>query len=47
MGTRSIIATTNPDFMISAIYCQLDGYPSGVGKLLLNHYTNPDDITIF
>lgn len=33
MGTRSIIATTNPDFMISAIYCQLDGYPSGVGKL--------------
>jgi len=28
MGTRSIIATTNPDFMISAIYCQLDGYPS-------------------
>lgn len=45
MGTRSIIAITNPDFMISAIYCQLDGYPSGVGKLLLNHYTNPDDIT--
>lgn len=45
MSTRSIIATTNPDHTISAIYCHSDGYPSRVGKLLLDHYTNPDDIT--
>lgn len=45
MSTRSIIATTNPDHTISAIYCHSDGYPSRVGKLLLDHYTNLDDIT--
>lgn len=45
MGTRSIIAATNLDHTISAIYCHWDGYLSGVGKLLLDHYTNPDDIT--
>jgi hypothetical protein len=44
MGTRSTIATQNPDGTITAIYCHWDGYPEGVGKTLQEHYTNPDKV---
>ena len=39
MSTRSIIAM-KVDGGYRGIYCHFDGYPSGVGKTLLDHYTD-------
>ena len=36
MATRSLIAVQNADGTFLSIYCHWDGYPSGVGKDLLN-----------
>ena len=44
MGTRSTIGILNDDGSITGIYCHWDGYPEYVGKILLNHYTNPSVI---
>lgn len=41
MSTRSFIAKQNPDGTLTGIYCHFDGYPSGVGAVLREHYTNP------
>ncbi len=38
MGTRSRIAMANADGTFTSIYCHWDGYPSGVGKTLRDHY---------
>jgi hypothetical protein len=38
MGTRSRIAIANADGTFTSIYCHWDGYPSGVGKTLRDHY---------
>ena len=38
MGTRSTISYLYADGRISTIYCHFDGYLSGVGKELLDHY---------
>ena len=38
MGTRSRIAIANEDGTFTSIYCHWDGYPSGVGKKLRDHY---------
>jgi hypothetical protein len=38
MATRSRIAIENQDGTVSSIYCHFDGYLSGVGKKLFNHY---------
>ena len=39
MSTRSTIGIESEDKTIKAIYCHCDGYPNGVGKILMNHYT--------
>ena len=41
MGTRSLIVYTSNNHIFTSIYCHWDGYPSHVGKKLLNHYTDP------
>ena len=38
MSTRSAIGIQRKDGTIEAIYCHWDGYPSGNGEILLNHY---------
>jgi len=38
MATRSRIAIENEDGSVKSIYCHFDGYLSGVGKTLFNHY---------
>lgn len=44
MATRSYIGVRNPDASVDYIYCHFDGYPEGVGQILLNHYTNMDKV---
>ena len=39
MGTRSLIAKKEKNGYF-AIYCHWDGYPEGVGKTLMRHYTD-------
>jgi hypothetical protein len=41
MGTQSIIAYASIDGIYIGTSCNFDGYPSGVGKILYNHYTDP------
>lgn len=38
MATRSRIAIEKQDGTVDSIYCHFDGYLSGVGKTLFNHY---------
>ena len=38
MSTRSRIAIENQNGSVTSIYCHFDGYISGVGKTLFNHY---------
>lgn len=44
MSTRSRIGIENEDGTIRSIYCHFDGYPEGVGKELMEHYTDPKKI---
>lgn len=44
MATRCRIAKVQDDGTVKSIYCHWDGYPEGVGTMLQEHYTNPDDI---
>lgn len=44
MSTRSIIGVTQKDLTIKAIYCHFDGYLSGVGQTLADHYQDPAKI---
>lgn len=44
MGTRSMIARAEADGSFRAIYCHWDGYPAHNGRLLLNHYSDPDRV---
>jgi hypothetical protein len=44
MSTRSSIGVKLPNEQIKAIYCHFDGYPSGVGKILKDHYTTEEKI---
>lgn len=39
MSTRSVIASTS-NGITRAIYCHYDGYPSHVGAILVNYYTD-------
>lgn len=41
MGTPCMIGKRNQDGTITAIYCNFDGYPTGVGLTLAAHYTDP------
>jgi hypothetical protein len=38
MATRSRIGIQNQDGSVTSIYCHWDGYPSGNGKTLVQHY---------
>ena len=44
MATRSRIGIENEDGTVSSIYCHWDGYLSGVGKKLVENYTNRDKV---
>jgi hypothetical protein len=44
MATRSSIGVKLPDGQIKTIYCHWDGYPSGVGQILKDHYTTEEKI---
>ena len=42
MSTRSYIAKIDDNGRATVVYCHSDGYLDYVGKILANHYTNPD-----
>jgi len=44
MSTHSRIGILNDDNTVTSIYCQHDGYLSGVGLTLTNCYTDEDDV---
>ena len=44
MSTRCQISALLPDGRSGCIYVHGDGYPEGVGKILADHYTDPDKI---
>lgn len=44
MATRSTIAMEFNDSSIKQVYCHWDGYLSGVGKTLVEHYTSPKKV---
>ena len=46
MATRSTIAKENNDGTVTQVYCHWDGYPTGVGKTLLDHYSNADKLDL-
>jgi len=44
MSTRSRIGIRNQNGSITSIYCHHDGYPDGVGEVLLNNYKTEEKI---
>lgn len=44
MGTRSRIARRNADGTFTSIYCHWDGYPTGVGLTLRDHYASDEKV---
>ena len=44
MSTRSNIGIINADGSVTAIYVHNDGYPSGVGKTLREHYNTEEKV---
>lgn len=44
MSTRSTISIKNQDGTFTGIYCHFDGYPSGNGAILLEHYNDESKI---
>lgn len=44
MSTRSRIAFEHEDGSVISIYCHFDGYPDGVGRVLLAHYNTPERV---
>ena len=44
MSTRCRIGIKNKDGTITSIYCHHDGYPDGVGEVLVNNYKTEDKI---
>ena len=44
MATRSIIAIEIPEERVKTIYCHLDGYPSGNGKMLKKQWNTKEKI---
>ena len=43
MSTRSCIARFDPETRTArSIYCHFDGYPEGVGAMLVNRYATPE-----
>jgi hypothetical protein len=44
MATRSRIAIENQDGTVDSIYCHWDGYLSGVGETLMDHYSDREKL---
>lgn len=44
MSTRCVIGKLNTNGSVTSIYCHHDGYPSWVGKQLLDHYNTEETI---
>jgi len=44
MATRSFIGKRLPSGKIIGVYCHYDGYPTGVGRTLKEHYTDPTKV---
>ncbi len=44
MGTCSHVGMTMSDGTVQAVYIHWDGYPNGVGAILLEHYIDPEKI---
>lgn len=44
MSTRSRVGVLLPNGSVKSIYIHHDGYPEGVGDILVNHYTTLDKI---
>ena len=44
MGTRSRIGLVAANGKVKSIYCHWDGYPTGVGKKLLDNYSDPASV---
>ncbi len=47
MSTRSNIGVKLKDGSVKMVYCHFDGYPSGVGKVLLDNFKNFDEVEDF
>jgi len=45
MSTRSYIGRLTEDKQVFFVYCHFDGYPSGVGRILREHYYRPEDVS--
>ena len=44
MSTNSTISLLNDDGTVTSVYCHWDGYPTHNGRLLVDHYNNPEII---
>ena len=44
MPTRSLVGYQDGDGYGTVVYVHLDGYPTGVGKTLLEHWDDPDKV---
>jgi hypothetical protein len=44
MSTRARIAIRQADGAYRSIYCHSNGYPTGVGKTLADHYAHPEKV---
>ena len=44
MSTRSYIAKKQPDETFKAVYCHFDGYPDGVGRVLVDSFTDENKV---
>lgn len=44
MSTRSAIIRATEGGSYEGIYCHYDGYETGVGKTLLDHYSDPEKV---
>ncbi len=44
MATRSTIAIEREDGTVAQVYCHWDGYLSNNGRILQEHYSNPDKV---
>ena len=42
MSTQSFIGVLCKEGIIKFVYCHSDGYPSYLGKMLLEHYNTPE-----
>ena len=44
MSTRSTIAIETKNGAVQQVYCHYDGYPSYVGRILLENYSTPEKL---